>query len=293
MGRAIAEIETRADVPRLEGPTIPLPVPTRIAVERFRLTVDRQVIDPKLAGRIRALHDGHHSEPIEGRPVALVAGVEMTDGRLTVDRRGDRAESSIPLRIISKRPRMRSPARREPPRLVPARLRVADAGEWPRRVAPGPPTARRVFDVGIEDVAPPVDPQRDRIRGPPLVDRPGVEESDQYMDRPVSAGQYPRGGKLVGKGPGRDRLAIERRFGRGRDDAPDFSVGPPSGMPGRAEPEVLANDPGRKRCGPMVLPLPAGIRVETLGPIARPRGPGTMSGDRTGEERRPEMPTPH
>src|SRR5439155_22542677 len=62
VGGAVAEVEPRPHVPRLVGAVVLEPVPARVVVESLGHPVERQVVEPELAGSVGALHHAEQAE---------------------------------------------------------------------------------------------------------------------------------------------------------------------------------------------------------------------------------------
>src|SRR5204863_445308 len=74
-------------------------------------------------------------------------------------------------------------------------------------------------DVGVEHVAAAEQPQRHGVRGPPLVDRAGVEEGDQGVELPALAHERAGRGQRVVERLAADLAGVIGRLG-GRSDEP-------------------------------------------------------------------------
>src|SRR5687768_7240094 len=105
----------------------------------------------------------------------------MTDSLLVVDRYGDAAFAAVALRVVLERPVVNGALRCKPSQLRFASSLFADQGKTAGAVAAGAPAARRVLDIRIENVPPPVKPQDDTVRSAPLVGRIGIEKTHQHM----------------------------------------------------------------------------------------------------------------
>src|SRR5439155_26722768 len=84
----------------------------------------------------------------------------------------------------------------------------------------------------------------------------------------------PGSGQPVVEALRRQGFRVIRRRGVRRDKPTDLP-GPPTRVRGSAPAEILADPAGRERLGPVVVPIPARILIEGLGPHgARAGEPG-------------------
>ena len=105
----------------------------------------------------------------------------------------------------------------------PARGGVADRRESAGTIAARPPTTGRVFDVGVEDVAPPVEPERNGVGRPPPVDGARVEERDQHVKLPARANELACCAQGIAERPVRNLLGVIGRLGGRHDETTHFS----------------------------------------------------------------------
>src|ERR1043166_2151658 len=117
----------------------------------------------------------------------------MTDCRLLIQGRDDAAGAAVAFGIITQRPGMNRRAARESFQTQPAGGGVEDLCEAGRTIASRPPMAGGVFDIGQENVATTLQPQRDGVGRAPLVECAGVEKTDQDMKLALWADQLARG----------------------------------------------------------------------------------------------------
>src|SRR5262245_25788993 len=116
---------------------------------------------------------------VEGRAVLLVAVGQVADGRLVADHGGDAAPAAVARGVVGQRPAVRLRLTREALGLVASGARVPLGREAARAVAAGPPAAGGVLDVDVEMVAPTGEAQGDGVGRAPLVERAGMEETEQ------------------------------------------------------------------------------------------------------------------
>src|SRR5437667_240423 len=119
------------------------------------------------------------------------------------------------------------------------RLFLAHEREAAGAVAARAPAARGVLHIGEENVAAPLEPERDGIRRAPFVECPGIEKAQQYMELLPRADDLARSSQRVIKGVPRNRLRIIRGLGRRHDETAHLSGHCTAYVLGRGEPKVL------------------------------------------------------
>src|SRR5262249_30983120 len=130
-----------------------------------------------------------------------------------------------------------------------------------RAVAARAPLLRGVLQPGVEHIAAAGDPQGDGVGRAPFVERVGIEEADERVERLAGAGQRARRGQRVLERFGGQLFRVVRRLGRGGDETAHlarFAAGVRAG----AEPEILADGPFGDRL--VVVVVPVGVAVEVL-----------------------------
>src|SRR5262245_66575716 len=115
-----------------------------------------------------------------------MTGRQVADGRFSTQGHRYCSAALIAGRVVPERPFVRH-TRAEATWRTSPRRRIADGGEAARRVATGPPTARRVLDVGVKHVALAKQAQGNGVCRSPLIDRRGIKERDQNMKLPTAA----------------------------------------------------------------------------------------------------------
>src|SRR5581483_979076 len=141
---------------------------------------------------------------------------------------------------------MHGPAAGETLQLLLARYQVSHGREAARTVGSRAPPPRHVLDIGIEDIAPPVETQRNGIGCSPLVEGVGVKEADQHVELAPCAGERSRSAQGILERPSRYLFCIVGGQGVGRDKAaylPDSAAR----VRRAAIAEVLPNAPGSGR----------------------------------------------
>src|SRR5262245_58214733 len=134
--------------------------------------------------------------------------------------------------------------------------------------------------MGVEDVPSTGQAQGDRVGGAPLVERAGVEEADQHMKLAARADEGAGGSQRVVEGPTRDLPGVVGRLGGRADEAANLPALAPR-VSGARVAEVLPHAARARRDRPVVVPVPAGVLVEALGPLSGGEGavtPGKEQG---------------
>ena len=195
--------------------------------------------------------------------------VQVADRRLTGEGDGHCPGAVVAGRIVFQRPFMGDPGL-EPAGLDPSGLRALDRGEPAGLVPARSPLARRVLDVGVEHAPAAEQAQGNGVRGPPLVDRAGIEEGDEQVELAALAEKRAGRGQVVVERLRRELASVVGRLGGRCDEAADLT-GLAPGVGRSAVSEVLPDGPLLRDVGPVVAALPTRVLVEPLGSLLRHR----------------------
>src|ERR1044072_5784508 len=114
----------------------------RIALERFRLTIHGDVVQPKLATGIPLFHNVEQAKPIERCTICLMPVIQVAYGNFTIENNPNAAFAVVSGGIVTQSPFMNRRAGRKSLQWHSPAIRITHLSEPAGRISPCPPAGR-------------------------------------------------------------------------------------------------------------------------------------------------------